>query len=498
MADQSRSEEIRRDARDLRRGVVVNLFGYVLKVANPAGVILIAALYGEALFGLFVAGEAALLLIMRICLLGLDKGILWWVARQSPENEREGIAPVLLVTGAVSTAVALALFSFAAPWVAGWRDEPNMATSLQWMSVALIPMTLAEVLIGACLGKRKMEAQVVIKEGMVPLLLIALALGIGAFESLRWLGLPVAFVIAQSVGLLGAIVAFRRAFVGSRWPTRLSFRLPPALVRYSVPMWGNEVANSFLQRIDTLILAALTNERTVGIWGVVMRIGNALRTIRRAFDPIVLSIVSQIGARKDLKRLEAGVSYATSLVMITQMPVYAFIVAFAPVILALMGHNFDEAVIPIIVLSAFWSVNGVIGLQGVVVVGYGRSDLAVVNSLVALAVQAGLLWVLIPGHGLVGAAWAVGIGTLVQNALAVVQSRLVTGGWTYDSRLSWLLVVMVLGAAVMAAVWWVVAPTHLLWARVLAFVGFLAVEGLSLLWLHRTHRLAWSPKAASA
>lgn len=496
MADGPPSESMTRDARDLRRGVLINLFGYLLKMVHPAGVVLIVALYGDEAFGVFFAAQQALLLLMRVCLLGLDKGVLWWVARQPPTDERRGLAAALGFAFAISTVLALALVAFAAPWVALWWEEPTLASSLQWIALAVVPMTVSEVLISAALGKRRMEAQVFVKDGVVPLCFVALALGLGAVPSLRPLGLPVAFVSAQVAGLFGAIWAFSRAFSESRWPRPFSFQLPRPLVRYAFPMWGAEVANSFLQRVDTLILAALTDPATVGIYAVVMNIGNALRTIRRAFDPIVLSIVSQIGARKDRVRLRAGVSYATSLVMITQMPVYAFIVAFAPMILAWMGHTFeegfDQAIAPIIILSAFWSVNGIIGLQGVVVTGYGRSDLAVINVLVALGVQVGLLWLLIPPLGLEGAAYAVGIATMVQNALALVQSRIVTGGWNYDPRLSWLLVMMVVAGAAMAVMWLSLLPVGEPLARVVAFCAFMLSQGGFLLWLRRTGRLIGS------
>lgn len=488
MADADRSGTYERDARDLRRGVLVNVAGYGLKLVYPVGTGFIVVVYGEAPLGVLIAAQAALLLIMRVGLLGLDKALHWWVARQPPQTERAALRPVLALTLFISAALSLALVTFAAPWIATWRSDPTLATSLRWLAVALVPMMTSEVLIAAALGKRRMEAQVVVKDGVVPVVFVGVALPLSLLPSAAAYGLPLAFVSSQLAGLVGAAWAFRRAFAASPAPTGPS-AIPREMVRYAVPMWGHEVVNSLLQRIDILVLAALTNDATVGVYGVIVQVGNSMRAIRRAFDPIVLSIVARLGARRDLARVRAGVSYATSMIVSTQAPVYAFIVAFAAVMLPWLGPSFDEAVLPIVVFAGFWSVNGIVGLQGIVLLAYGRSDLSMLNLLVALAVQALLLWLLIPPFGLVGAAWAVGSATLVHNALASLQVRRIAGGWTYDPRLGWLIAMMPIAGLAMAVVWTLVSPASGLAGRVAGFAAFVFVQGACMLWLARTGRL---------
>ncbi|MBW2277374.1 MAG: hypothetical protein JRF63_07770, partial [Deltaproteobacteria bacterium] len=73
---------IRTDARDLRRGVAVNIGGYVLKAAYSAFVFVAILLYGKHDFGLFTVGQAGIFIVARACMMGLDKAILWWVPRQ--------------------------------------------------------------------------------------------------------------------------------------------------------------------------------------------------------------------------------------------------------------------------------------------------------------------------------------------------------------------------------------------------------------------------------
>src|SRR5690606_241600 len=72
-----------RDARDLRRGVGVNAIGYAFKVANPVLLALLTNAYGPERWGAFAVAQASILLAVRMGALGLDKGLLWWIPRQS-------------------------------------------------------------------------------------------------------------------------------------------------------------------------------------------------------------------------------------------------------------------------------------------------------------------------------------------------------------------------------------------------------------------------------
>lgn len=477
------------DARALRRSIVFNVVGYLLKAVPPLAHVAIGALYGANLYGALNLGAAVLLIVVRVCLLGLDKGLHWWIPRQPAAFARRGIRPVLAVVLTTSITFAVLLITAAAPLIAAWERSPVLATALRWMALGLVPMAVAEVLIAASLGRKRVEG-LFVKDALVPMVLVALAFAFAWIvpPSGRAIALPLAYCLAQGLGLVGAVVAFRWAFAGVP-PVHGDRSLPREMVRYALPMGAAEIANSALLRIDTLCLQLLGSTALVGVWGQIMNFGNALRAIRRSFDPVVLAIVSHTSTTHDITRLRAGISYATSLVMITQMPVYAAIVALAPFIFDWMGGDFRQGFVPVVIMSAFWAVNGVIGLHSLVVTGYGRSGLVFVNVLVALVAQAALLWLLIPPFRLVGAAFAVGLGTMVLNVLAFVQARQVVGEWTYDPRLGWLFLMMLLSALAMLVVWLAIAPFHPVAARVAGLLAFLATQAAVFLWFRRTGRL---------
>jgi len=478
---------IRTDARDLRRGVAINIGGYVLKGAYSAFVFVAILLYGKHDFGLFTVAQAGIFIVARACMMGLDKAILWWVPRQDPERERLGLPSALLGVGIFGAVGALAVGTFLAPLIAGWSGEPEAAAGLRLMAVGLVPLVLTEVLISACLGKRRMAVQVVVREAVMSVAMLVCAVGFH-LGGLGGIGLPLAFVVSNVLGLAASLLAFRRVFAGSRWPVKRVWP-PRPLVRYALPMWGTELLTSVHLRMDVLVLGVLTDAGTVGIYGAVLQVGNVLRSVRRAFDPIVLAIVSQIGSRHDPARLTAGISHATVLAVATQLPIYAFLLAFTPWIMPLLGEGFDQATPAVLILTGFFLVSGVIGLKGHVVNGYGRSDLALANVGVTIAVEALLLWMLVPPFGLEGAAIAAGGACVFQNLLQVFEARLITGSWSYDRSVARVLALGLVASAAMALGWIGLAEIGDVGQRIGSFSVFVAVAGLGLLYAVRRRLL---------
>lgn len=473
--------DLERDARDLRRGTRINLLGYGLRLLYPLLTGVVVVLYGRREFGLFVAAQAALLVALRVCLAGFDKAILWWVPRQPPGQERHGLAAALLWVLCASTLAAAAVAAFGAPTLAAWSGDPAAAAPLRWMTLGLVPLALMELLVHACLGRRRLEAQVLVKEGLGAAALPAAAVLLW-FAGARQNGLAWSFTLANLAALGGAAWLFHRSFPAPS--VAVSRALPGPLVRYALPMGLMELLNSALLRLDVLVLAALTDPATVGVWGVVVQVGNAVRSVRSGFDPLVLAIVSQIHARPDPARLRAAFSRATALVLATQAPIYAFLVAFVPWLLPLLGEGYAAAATPVLVLCAFWVLHGAFGLHGLIVLGYGRSGLAAANVGATLVVETLLLLLLVPPLGLAGAALAVGLAFTIQNVLWTWQARRLTGAWPYDPALRPVLAALAAAAAAMLAAWLIAWPAGETVARVGAFGAFLLTGAVGWLRLH--------------
>lgn len=480
-----------RDARDLRRGVGVNAIGYAFKVANPVLLALLTNAYGPERWGAFAVAQASILLAVRMGALGLDKGLLWWIPRQSPEKRRSAVRSVLALAASLNLVVAAIIFGLSDPAVLAWLGQPEeLSLPLRIMALATVPQVCTDVLSHASMGLRRMEMQVLVKDALVPIgfpiLAVALYYGFGQGPEITRLGMPIAFVIANVVGLVVAFRVFTRLFADIPVRADDPKRPPAELVRYAVPMWMAEMTNSLLLRMDLYLVTGLTGDLAlVGAYEIARRFGEAVRMIRRSFDPIVVAIVAEIGASGDRARLRAGFSYATFLVTLTQLPVFAAIFAFARDIVPLYGEGMEAAALPIVIFGVTWLVNGLFSLSGIVVTAWGLSKQTLLSILFALLalVVAGLL--LIPRFGLPGAASSVGVAYVSQAVLQLVQMRAATGGWNYNRTVLYPLALGALAGAVMAAVWLglaLLAPSlPRLAVETAAFLAFAAVYAAGVL-----------------
>ncbi|HET6584122.1 MAG TPA: hypothetical protein VFG69_11750 [Nannocystaceae bacterium] len=484
------SGSIARDHRDLRRGVAVNGLGYVLKLLPWPLLLLVTHRYGIELFGAFTIAQATMMLAARVAAVGLDKAMLWWVPRLPVAERRRGLRSALAVTFAAAVVTTAVVIALASPRVLALLGQPDaIAAPLRIVALALLPRVWIDVLTHAVMGQRRMEAQVLVNEGLVPVSfpLLALALHVaGATVS----GLGIAWVLAHALGLGAARLAFRRAFVRATAPVAEPLRPPAELLAYAAPMWIGEVASSCTQRLDTFLVELLTHDLAlVGAWGVVTSVSNSIRAIRRSFDPIVIAIIAEVGHAGDHRRVHAGFSYATFLVLCTQMPIFAFVLAFAGDLTPLFGPGFERATTPIVVLAFAWQLNGLFGLAGAVVSAYGLAGRTLLAQALVVVVLVTTSVALVPAHGLVGAAWSVAAAFTAQGLFHLVQMRLVTGGFPYDRRIWTVLATGIAALSVMAIVAWAwPGGADRLAGRIAAFAAFALVYGAA---VGRMARVGW-------
>lgn len=443
-----------RDARDLRRGATANVLGYALRGLHPVMLALATQVYGVALWGIYVAGEAAVRIALRACLLGYSRGLAYWVPIEKDGQPLTGVRGALITVGTLTVAFCLLMAAFGATVLAGWWNASDAAPALVIMSAGIVPAALNELLIHATVGRRRMDVQVIASDVVPPFATVGSALVLHAF-GVRATGLAWAFVIGHSAGLAVSAYAFRRIFAGTLLARE--WRPPAELRRYARPLWGSDMLYTFTMRLDTLVLAAFADPLSVGVYGVVTQFGNTVRSIRVSFDSMVVAMVSGVskgGAQRAGRRLAEGFSYATTLVLLTQLPVVAFMLAFSGWLLPLFGEGFEQGETAVTIVCVFWALNGFLGLSGQVVNGVGGSRATLASMIATLLIGLPLLLILVPQYGVEGAAVGVGLALTAQGLIQVVQMRQLTGAWNYNHQVATVATWSAISFASMAGATW--------------------------------------------
>jgi O-antigen/teichoic acid export membrane protein len=105
----------------------------------------------------------------------------------------------------------------------------------------------------------------------------------------------------------------------------------------------------------------------------------------------------------------------------------ALAILFARPLLRLFGEPFVAAAGPLAVLAAGWTVHALVGLCGTVIGMSGRSKLQLLDNIVLLAVNVGLLLALVPRHGMMGAAAATAGGIVFYDLMTWLQIKRILG-----------------------------------------------------------------------
>lgn len=438
------------DKKELQRGALINFLGYGLKLANPLLLIVVAREYGADVLGDFLAIQALILVLTRALCFGLDKAVLWWVARETESNLKLGdqadensiwspVWSVFHLLAVFSTLISVGLFFGAESYLQWQQQSSGLTVVFQIMILGLIPAILTDILLHSLMGKKMMAPQVFIKETLVPVSMVGFAI-LFFFTKADNNGLAWGFLVAQWLGLIVSIYFFLKYWGFKFDLLRKNIHMPKALFQYALPLWISEVGNSFVQRMDIFALTYFVKSGVVGmpgavgIYGIVAQFANAVRSIRRSFDPIVLAIVSGVSATKDKVRLAEGLNHAAFLVSATQLPIFAFFFCFGDWLLQIYGSEFVAGTHSIWILSFFWIINGTLGLCGVVVLGYGYSYFSLINVVLAIGIKSILLYFLIPIWGIEGAAFSVGAAYTIQGLAQFIQMRMVSGGYHFNLK----------------------------------------------------------------
>jgi len=480
LTDERSAEGARaRDARDLRRGFVANLSGYAARLSLPVLNLLVIRQYGAERFGEFAIAQASLIGVWRFGSLGLDKAALWWVPRAdaSPARHTPALWSMLFWMLLANGLLAALLVLFLAPALAEWSGDRGAVLALRWMALGLVPTAILELTIHAVMGARNMAVRAFVRDGFVPALQVITAL-LASLLGWRELGLPISFLVSVSAGALVAAWMARSAF-GPLGSLAGIWRLPTAVLRYAGPIWLSELTSTLAGRLDVYALARLSDARSVGIYAAANQLAGSLRAVRQSFDPIVLSLCSELSARGDRGRLVAGFSRATAMVVAIQLPLWATLFCFDEWLMSLFGADFRAGSSALWMLASCWAINGVLGLNGIVLLGYGRSGWTLASLLLASLVMWSALSVFIPRWGLAGAAAAVTLAYTLLNAGLGWLACKVAGTALYDRGVERLLGVASVPVAGLLGAWFALSSWGDVVQRGGAYAVFWGVSALA-------------------
>lgn len=423
------------DKEFLVQGSWINGIGLITRVVSPFLVILLARVFPPRELGLFLSFQALVLILSRASILGLDRGLLWHVARKDPAESR-GLAESLRVSTSIGTIFFLCFVAFISMGVVnlpgfGWLQGAS-APFLLMMSGSIVFFSATQLFSGALDGLRLPQYRVFIGQflmtALVPLFAIVFRKPLGNEFSLA-----AGMLIGQMTGCLLFLWPIHTHFRAEPW-TKRSWP-EPRLWHYSLPLASVDIIVSILLRVDLWMVLMLLGPEKAALYAVMASLANGLKSVRQAFDSLIIPIVSGYKETDLITRLKPVFSYATNMVSSIQLWITCFILIFPREILSLAGKDYAVEVFAFVLLLLGNLVNGFLGLNGAVLLGMGKSRFFLVITVLSLAINLLCNWILIPRLGITGAALAATITALCQNIAHFTYVRFVNRMSLYERHL---------------------------------------------------------------
>jgi O-antigen/teichoic acid export membrane protein len=411
------------------RGGAANLIGAAITaVCTFALTVVVARGVSRSDAGVFFATTSLFLVATTIGQLGTQTGLVYFLARcrarRTPEAigayVRAAVRPML----ALAIVMALGMLVFArqiAGIIISGPDAGEAATYLRWLAIFIPVAGIEIVLLAGTRGLGSMRAYTLteqISRPILQLILVAIAATAAAssFLGLAW---AVGYVPAAVVAWL----AFRRQRAKYPRPTADEPTRPvmAEFWKFTLPRSLTSTIQMLMQRFDIVLVAAIAGPIPAAIYAAATRF---IVLGQLGINALTIAAQPQFAAKLttgDHRSANELYQVTTAWLILVTWPVYFSLIVFAEPILRVFGHGYSAGNTVIVLIACSMLIGTGTGMVDTVLAMAGRTLWNLGNAAIALAVNLGLDFWLIPKHGIVGAAigWAVAIA--VRNIAAATQ-----------------------------------------------------------------------------
>lgn len=402
--------------------------GFVLAVV-------LARQLGSAGSGVVLQTIAAFMISLSVGRLGMDTTAVWIVPRlkvEEPAQVARAVTGLLVSAGAASVLVVL-VWLVVEPWVSqGAFGDSGVADNLNAVCWFLPLASVMLVGLATTRGFGGVLPYNVIGSIAVPFarpltVFVVTALGGGLVAaSVAWAG-PFVPGLAATLFVLWRQVRRmeRRRGISLSW--RPSWEVQRRLFGFGLPRTLSSALEQSIIWFDVVLVGVIAGSAAAGVYGAASRFVGAGVVVLTALRVVVAPRFSALMAEKRTGELRELYRVTAGWILLFGSPIYMLLAVFAPTVLSLLGPDFVDGASAMVVLSvgALCLLAGG-NVQSLLLMS-GHSGWSAVNRIVVFATNVVGNLILVPLHGVLGAAiaWALCMG--LDTCLAIFQVNRFTG-----------------------------------------------------------------------
>lgn len=389
--------------------------------------------------GLYALGQRTVELLLVVADLGLAMSLARHVSLYKSTGQGHRVRGLLI--GAVlavtlTTGLAATLLFFARHAIATHIfDSPELAVILPLFAL-LLPLGTLNTLLGEYLrGHQEVARRTLV--GHFIQLPAKVALTVALFAG----GWGLMGYVAGELGsllLAGALLAY----FGWRLTPPADPKTPVPGPRLDGKVWayarsmvGLSALGFASTKADMVILGILLTPKQVGIYSIALTTAAFVPTLLKALNSIFGPVISDLHARNEHTLLTRLFQTTTKWCLVLTCPLVAVLVVYAADFMALFGPGFRVGGGVLAILALGQLINVGTGSVGNLLVMSGHQKYELWSAGFIAVITLGLDFLLIPRHGLLGAAIAAAVGLAVANILRLLIVHRVLGIWAYNRSL---------------------------------------------------------------
>lgn len=405
--------------------VILKLFGLFLSYLFT---VLIVRFFGADVFGRYSLAFTILNIFVIIFALGIPDAMVKLSSDTSYKQSFNFKKVSFRLVLASSIVGAVALFYLADPLTLFYKDD-LLNDYFIIASFTIVPLILLRYNFESLRGRNKIIEFGVLSH-VTPYLVSIIAIILIQLKYSNTDGTETleAYAIGVVIACLLSFILVREA----KQSKEKIFSIKQTL-HYALPMLATSSFIFIMGWTDTLMLGYFNSATEVGVYSVVIKIARIAIIVLTSINVVLAPKISELYSQSETEKLKALIKRVNKIIFIFTMPVVIVLMVGNTFILSLFGDEFvtgSTALIIIMISQCFHALSGSVG-QVLNMTGYHKKlrDFTMISAVLNLILN----FVLIPFYGIIGAAIATAVSSILLNVMAVIYVKKRLGIITYFS-----------------------------------------------------------------